>query len=501
MKKILQISLCVIMGINTIEAYTNKSFMLPRPQGINLALENSAGWYELINRNAPDTFGGHLQVAGFYQSSTNSATVGKLFGIKDHHKVSLGTVTITGNNAINNTVTAQDFDMLYLIHTPANNTASNTAPNIPASAGSVSFSPRQTSYGAYINYYQNLDRLLKGLYFTINLPVVRVKNEINFSVSGAQEATLQKYFNGTYQVTQVLNNGTPTIANAQDPLLYGLINANQTIQTGVADMDFTLGYAFWDKRYAHGSITTGFVIPTGNEPKGKYLFEAVIGNGTHYGFGIGGDLWARICGNLEHNFKFFFKTNYRYLFGSTETRTLGLKNHNWGQYHLLASTLPGQNNRAIPAANILTQPVEVTPGNQLDLIAGFSYNNCGLSFDIGYNLYFKERDCVTLRNGLDSNTYAVVARNYDFSAAFTNNGGNIDNGGSTGGKMLSTDDIDVTTAETPRQITHKLFLGGSYRADLWDIPVLFGLGAHGEFASSNAMFNTWGLVGKSGIKF
>ena len=33
----------------------------------------------------------------------------------------------------------------------------------------------------------------------------------------------------------------------------------------VADIDMTIGYACWDKQYAHASINLGFTIPTGND--------------------------------------------------------------------------------------------------------------------------------------------------------------------------------------------------------------------------------------------
>ena len=150
------------------------------------------------------------------------------------------------------------------------------------------------------------------------------------------------------------------------------------------------------------------------------------------------------------------------------TRTLGLKDRNWGQYLLLGSTAAGENNRGIPAANILTQPVEVTPGNQVDLITGLSYNNCNISFDLGYNFYFRGREAIVMKNTLAENTYGVLARNYNFqtSGNFTGTSTQIDGNGS----LLATNDIDVTAAETPQQISHKIYAGASYRIDTWDIP-------------------------------
>lgn len=507
MKKIIQVLLCTALTTSNTYSYTNKTFLMPRAQGANLALESSAGWYELINKNAPERFGGNMQAAAFFQGTTDQATVGQYFGINGNNKVSLGTISLAGiGGNINNIVTAQDFDLLYLIHTPANDVLDATKnpnnPNITAAAGTAIFAPKQTTYGAYVNYYQNLDRLLKGLYFNVVMPIVRVKNEPNFAATGIQANTIQSFFDGTYQKAQV-TTPAPTISYAQDPLKYGIINDSQTVQTGVADIDLTFGYACWDKRYAHASLNVGFTIPTGNEPSGKYLFEAVIGNGTHYGFGAGGDLWVRLYGNMETNLKYFFKTNYRYLFGSTETRTVGLKGHNWGQYLLLGSTVTGENDRAIPAANILTQPVEVTPGNQVDLITGLNYNIRKISFELGYNFFFKGREAVILRSPLAENTYGILARNYNFQTTgvfkgpFTNTNPQIDGSG----KPLTTDDLDVTAAETPRQITHKIFVGASYSMGNWSIPVLMGLGGHAEFASANSTFNTWGAFGKVAVKF
>lgn len=488
MKKIVQLLLMSVLTVSSTYIQA-KNFLMPRPQGVNLALENTAGWHDLINKKAPDLFGGHLQVAGFYQRSTNNCLLGQYFGIKEHSTVSLGRVNIGANPAAK--VIEQDFDILYMLHQFDNAIVNNDA--------TVNLAPEQTVSGAYVTYYQNLDTLLKGLYFNLVIPVVRVENDLNFEVSGLRSSDVRKFFVGTYKDV--------TIFNAQDPLKKALMNGCKSVEVGVADIDFMFGYAFWDKQYAHASLNLGITIPTGNQPRGEHVFEAVVGNGRHHGFGIGGDLWVHVWGDLEHNLKWLMKVNYRYLFASKEIRTLGLRGRDWGQYHLLGSILDGENNRGIPAANILTRRVEVTPGSQVDLITALTYNcpsfcqKDSMSFDLGYNLYFREHEAVVMKDCIDAKTYGVLARNYSFAIGkFTGASNQIDDGKTT----LTNDDIDTCAAETPRQLTHKIYGGASYRIDRWETPILLGVGGHGEFACrcvSNVSLETWGVHGKVGVKF
>ena len=81
MKKILNGALALALIAGSASAATNKTFLMPRSHGVNLAMEYTT-WNELLQTKDEDRFGANFQVTGFYSQSTNESDIGKYFGIK-----------------------------------------------------------------------------------------------------------------------------------------------------------------------------------------------------------------------------------------------------------------------------------------------------------------------------------------------------------------------------------------------------------------------------------
>ena len=59
---------------------TNKTFLMPRSHGVNLALEKTAGWPNMQNRkDQEDAIGGNIQATFFMMGSTDEAALAKYF--------------------------------------------------------------------------------------------------------------------------------------------------------------------------------------------------------------------------------------------------------------------------------------------------------------------------------------------------------------------------------------------------------------------------------------
>jgi len=611
------------MGAAQVQAHTNKTFMMPRPAGVNLAMEYTT-FNELVNRKDNDKFGANFQVTGFYQASTNGERAGKYFGINNKDTINLnyeakrpGTITPPavvpnpGNPCTASTVNC-DLDLGYILH--------DRAGELQGKVASINFDPEQRVYGARLDYYQDLEKIVKGLYLTAALPVVHVENNMNMSLAcgtipacgpctpcapttnvltpaTAADAALNtrvlNYFKGCTDVSfvgvhttgDVLDN--LAVNNTQAPLTKAKINGKRS-ETGVADIDVKLGYKFLDKENYMVALNLGVTFPTGNEAKGNYVFEPIVGNGQHWGFGFGMDSLFRVWSNEESNLKFALMFNYRYLFENDECRTLGLNApavtpavvnncptpcdkprcstaRNWGQYALL-----GDNKTVvapftlIPAANLTTLNVNVTPGSQFDGIAAFTYNHGGWTLDLGYNLYLREGERVKLRNAgcatacptpvvtpatnacnpcgntgcastIEAKRYGVASRGFDTNRAINAGGtsgtpanpvpANSQFGNATGAFAGSTSadavilaaraasdfdgcavsfidcsSLNTCVAETPSQNSHKLFVGAGYIFKEWDNPLMLGLGGSYEWANSAAL-DQWSVSAKIGIGF
>jgi hypothetical protein len=480
-KSLFSVAVTAAFFSSQMQAHTGKTYLQTRSHGVNIAMENSAGWHEVIHRVDKDKFGGNFQAIGFYQDSVSDSDIGKYFGVKNKNLFTLGS---NGNN--NDKVTAQDIDFRSMIHIPGGFGANEQE------LLKVKIEPSQRSYGVYLNYYQDLEKILKGLYFNIDLPIVHVENDVNLNLTKgssnwAEHAIemAKQYFKGEYSNTETGNN--------QEKLTHALVN-NKNSATGIADIDLMLGYQFLDKDAYHASINLGLTIPTGNDADGKKAFEAICGNGQHFGFGGGLDFCARVWGDLDHNIKLNAALNYRYLFGASEKRTLKIKDYPFSQYAGLVS-LADTATKIIPAANVTTLNVDVTPGSQFDGILNLAYNNGGFHFDVGYNLYFREAESVRLKDKWDETKYGIALQNAQLGGAF-----NIENIGGPDNVIKKTN-LDTAAAETPSQTTHKIYSGLAYIFKKWETPLILGMGAHYEFSSSNSALQTWGLNGKVGISF
>ncbi|MBX9830854.1 hypothetical protein K2X40_02770 [Candidatus Babeliales bacterium] len=489
----------------------NQTYLNPRSHGVNLALENVNGWQKMVHRTgANNAFNGNLQVIGYYQASSDSEEIGEYFApaqfpttapanpLKDNH-------FNFGSNAANTATANETLNYRNFVHQSANITGADTE------LVRLAFNPKHRAFGVTLNHHQDLDKLCKGLYFKLNVPFVNIATGVDAEFTEKYNATTINFGNpvAATSVTNALKtyfDGTganTTAANAQAALQFlkfGKINSEDH-SSGLADIDFILGYYFWYKDTSRVALNLGLTIPTGDEVKSTKLFEAIVGNGAHWAFGAGLDGGATMWQKNHHELSVHAALNFRYLFENTEYRTLGLKGADgkiipWGHYQLVGQ-VTGAATTLIPAANKLTVACDVTPGSQLDGILGFAYHNRGFTLDLGYNLYYRAEEDVDRKGktpifGTTVNMWGIVLPN-----ATANNG-------ITAGELqvpLVDNNITTENAETPSQLTHKIYAGLAYAAQGWDVPLFIGINTHYEWASDNAALSNWGIGAKAGIGF
>ncbi len=515
-KRFLVASLVTLTGLANAATTTNKTHLQPRPAGVNLAMEKTI-WHTQINKKITkedDKFGASLQAVGFYEQSTNGAGLGKYFGFGNRNELTVGLAS---------TSVAGRVDRRHLIHRGFNS-GENVLPVLGQINGSLAgnlklkFEHRQG--GVRFDYFQDLDGVLKGLYFHLNAPIVwsQTRSEIGLSSSTTQSIyntgypskSVSDYFSGN--ITQTTSPCTQTSLN------YARIDGNKS-KTSLADIDFKLGWNFWETLKHHAGINVGVTFPTSPDAKGVHLFEPLGGgNGQHWGLGAGLDLKVQPWTDEEQNIELQLVVNYRYLFEGKDTRTLGFQSstgtlYDWGQYFLVGQTgVAGVQ----PLANISTGKVNVKAGSQVDLLAGFSYNNGGFTLDLGYELYAREAEKVTRKFDLPatgaSDVYLLSANDYIPDIAGTTNtflatdspttqptiGSTQAHG--TGIEVLNAN-LATSVAESPCQVTNKIYGALGYSWNDWETPLMLGLGGEFEFASSQKALQQWGVFGKIGISF
>ena len=510
------------LSAQSAHAYTNKTFLQPRNQGlVNLPLEMTT-FQERISVPTGKRCGGHLEAALFGGANTNKHEIGKYFGINNKSEITL----TQGMNPLQLRTDNGTFDVGYMIHDSeyARNTYANEK------LGSISFIPQSTHVGVDFVYYQDLSKIVNGFYLKVNVPVESVSNDLKLKVKGgsiaeavatigtglATKANIYNFFKGHAIVDQ-------DDSDKQERLSAGKIHGKRTA-TGVSDIDVMLGYNFIKEEASHAGFNIGFSIPTGKKSTGEWLFEPVYGT-PNFGFGAGFEGCKRIWGDTNHNLKINAAVNFRYLFQGTEHRMPGIGEDNFGLYELIAYKNDDDDTSIslTPAANLLNEKVHVTPGCQFDGIIGFAYNKGGFNMDLGYNIYFKEREDVKAikthylghyEYGTASKGLVVAgddmgdAKQVGTQAAFESvthilgeSKLQFDNVRDTDIPWLSRHDVAMGAAQTPSQFTNSIYAGLGYAFRKWEYPMMLGCGGKYEFAAKNSALEIWQIDAKIGLSF
>ena len=500
-------------GANAADSPTNKTFMAGRPVGVNLPMEYTKWHTQIHKEEGDDTFAAALQATGFYQENTNEDDLGRYFGFNGLREIAIGTAG-TAMTTVDDGLPRSgiNFDRKHLFH---DNGATRDAALQYSLTGTLFLSYKHEAGGVRFDYQQDFDAHKKGGYLKISAPLVWQKDRVRLGLAGHTSGTtglegattyVNNYFDGTYSPSGVPRTGE---TNIQDPLRFAKIGGEHGT-FDIADVDVQLGWSFKETENTHAAFNVAMTIPFSQRPNGEYLSSNQSGNRSHWAFGGGFDgkfkLWTD---DSDSCLELMAVVNWRYLLPTWEVRTPGLRDKQWGQYFLLGED---GSRGVMPAANVITGPITIYPGNQLDAIVGFAYNYGGLTADLGYNLYYREAEgarikdneyLTELRFGLAGNNYSA-AGDFDTSTDSAYYGevqAGVSQASAANAEGIGRANIDLKAVETPEQITHKVYGGVGYSFDDMENPVMLGLGGSYEFASDRKALETWAAWFKVGMKF
>jgi hypothetical protein len=528
------------------ETYVGKTFLAPRPPGVNKSLEVTT-WHRQVRVFDQYRFGGTVELVPWYQSSTDKKKYGRYFGVRN---------PLRGNqieNFVGVSAAAADKLLLHpqdIIHYEQAARANNFGVEQNPLKDRVHLLPEQRVFGVWIAYHQELDMMMPGLYFKVNMPIVRVRNSLNAAsgcgsgdcgirLSGVPTSgndgmqapeSVQQYCLLNY-LSGELSNNDPT--NRQAPLTKMRIITGGKSSSGVADIDVVLGYNFRWEQASHVGINIGFTVPTSNKPTGDYLWEPIYGNNQHWAIGAGFDSAVTLWCDEGMSLDVLLSLDYRYLFRNDEVRAPHFKTNAqpvnagsgyttmnaWQLYALGGKTSPtwfGDDNPTplplFPLANELARSFDVHPGGQFDLVAQLAFNWCGVTLDLGYELYIRGRERIHFPGGdciIDTLNIAIADRRYrttdPFNAAI--NTQNVptnmlpDERANANGSPITTSSFDLNSMATPRQVTNKLYGGVGYAFITWEYPLMVGFYGSYEWASHNSALSQWAVGGKIGVTF
>lgn len=305
------------------------------------------------------------------------------------------------------------------------------------------FKPRVSNFIVDFSAYVGLDEWLCGLYFWVQSPLVITRWDLNFREEVNNDLALAGYPAGYFAPGAIPANDL--VAQAQDffsdldvptiaadlpfePLRFARLEQARLHKTALAEIQLALGYNFVLTDCSYLGLNFRVYAPTGNRPKGEFVFEPIVGNGKHWEVGAGimaGYMFWR-SEDDESSLGFYLNGNFTHLCRTTQTRTFDLVGKPNSRYmlaerlgtpvmNLFAAPVQGDNTNIsqptaqlktgnepqftyTPVANLTTIPVHVSSPVQVDITALFDYSACGLSVDIGYNFWARACEKISIRN-------------------------------------------------------------------------------------------------------
>lgn len=347
--------------------------------------------------------------------------------------------------------------------------------------------------------------------------------------AGYQAATSTPLAAPFSSFTRALAGKTPFGA-IQEGLQNGIVNDAHT-KKGCADITCMLGYNFLLHEDAHAGIYTQLRAPAGNRSTGTLLFEPLLGNNKHWEWGLGFTGHARTWHRLEQELNLFGSVFLSHIFASNQHRSFDFTRNGFGSRYMLLKEFDATGNATgtvLPAINATTLPCKVSNDLQVDItvMLGYTYNE--LVCDFGYNAWMRSKDKISLRCGLPINRYGIkgiqsifdpttLSLDSSTQSTATIGGNNFDQQAAVADAMpvfISTDDLNIKSAASPRLLTHTLFWYVGYTwPHIWctkKISPFAGAGFDFEFEGVNSRatyqpyrnaLSQWSGFLKGGITF
>jgi len=472
-----------------VSAYTNQNFLSsPRAQAASVLLDNPST-RALATAKGHDRFGGNFLVSGYYSESRDAKALGKYFGFKDQDSFKAN---------IGNNLGANDLQLGALVHDEG------LAAGGAAHGATINLAPKTTSYGLELAYKQCLGKILEGLHLSVSLPVERVENNMNLTVTAplaaGDDKLITDFLAGNVSrpaygaAGYALPVGWTAANNAQAALKSALVSGKQTA-TGIADIQVALGYDFVRGHDWTAGLNIGLAIPTGNTATGKYVFEPIYGNGGHWELGVGGAVDGRLWHDGHQHIGLHLSADYRYGFQANENRTLGLNSQNWGQYYLVG-VVGGANTSGVPFANTGTQSVSVTPNSSLRGNLGLEYGNSGFLVGVSYAPAWKQGESVSWNGNLPTGQNGVLGVGVDVHT----NANFRTPQEIPAANLFDKTGVSTDQAKRQSQLEHRLNGNLGYTFDM-DYPITLGVGGYYAFKGDNANIEHWGVNLTAGIGF
>lgn len=357
--------------------------------------------------------------------------------------------------------------------------------------GTVNFVPHIVTAQTVFDFYCGYDAVVPGLYSRVYAPFVWTRWNIKINETTEQSGITNPFGAGYMDQGPVIPpiasfrnalSGKVTFGQMQEPLAFGKIDCPLS-KVGFSDVQLTLGYNIYRSWRGHAGCNVFVGVPTGTRPNAEYLFEPQIGNGKHWEVGAGfsghATLWEK---DHKYTLGFYGDVNISTLLSTRQQRSFDIKtNRNLSRYMLVKEFDSNREytGKLTPLINKTTLECSVRAALQFDIVAMLSYTNGSVVCDLGYNGWIRTQERISLDQCFDNNT--VGLKGIQNVVILPNTLSDVTQSKATiyGNEfilpadqsivadefspvLLTTPDLDISSAESPRLITHKIFASAGY---------------------------------------
>jgi hypothetical protein len=218
--------------------------------------------------------------------------------------------------------------------------------------------------------------------------------------------------------------GEAVFGDMLEPLGFGKISGAHSL-TDLADVELVFGWQGVSDKGLHIGLSAFVTVPTGNASRAEYLFEPFVGNGHHWGLGIGligyMPVWQACDGR---SYVVSWQARFGHLFESFQRRSFDLKNNGRGSRYMLLETIgPAVDNIVqipagtllqqqyqgllVPAINKTTLDCRISVDMQAEGVIALSIiRNCWCT-DVGYNIWSRSKERIESRAQLQSEVFGL----------------------------------------------------------------------------------------------
>ncbi len=406
MKKILlsflAVSVLIPIKANHGKGYeTSRSFFSVVDQFRNASPEKESMFRNDWMEAAECGIGGCLQAVIFGGSSFNESNLAEYF--MPFGKSALSVIEFGPDGQANKDIEARNFNIVT-------NDFSATAQT--GYKGIIRFRPKQDVVAIGLDYRQKLSCKDNGrahFWFEISFPIERVVNTMGFTEEVESDG------GGTASVTGL--DDAPAVGNMTEAFdqpnwQYGKIKScHKMTKWGVADIEIKIGHNPVECEDNHLRAYLGIVVPTGNKPNARYVFQPIIGNNHHWGAMFGGNYGFVTFKRGKHTILTEIDVNSRFLFSNHQSRSFDLIDKQWSRY---LATYLNQEQASLAATdfnaysgtsgiNVFTACFKVSPRFMFDINSAIVYNHSsGFIGEAGYNFLARQAEEVRLKNKWNS---------------------------------------------------------------------------------------------------